>query len=81
MMHSYLVSHAANRAEKPCREASNRELFSGRKTRFGEETEAKKRMFNLPNRNLIENKGILEDRTGPNRRFEPEMVRNQLNLQ
>jgi len=58
-----------------------RRVFAHCETLSGEGTQAKKRMFNLPNRNLVENKGTLEGRTGPNRRFEPEMVRNQLNLQ
>jgi len=31
-------------------------IFTARKAALGEQVEAKKRMFNLPNHNLVENK-------------------------
>jgi len=64
MTHSYHLSDPVNLAEKPRPEAQKLGLFVAQKSLSGEELEAKKRMFNLPNRNLVENKGTLEEQTG-----------------
>jgi len=73
MTHPFHVSRSPKTGQKKAPKSLHfRRVFAHCETLSGESAEAKKRMFNLPNRNPIENKGTLEDRTGPNRRFEPE---------
>jgi len=55
--------HSLSRNQRVLRSPGNEWLFASQKVRFGKEAEAKKRMFNLPNRNLIENKGTLEEQS------------------
>jgi len=71
MTHLCHASHSPKPAGKGRGMPSIFVRFYDRKTLSGERPEAKKRMFNLANRNLIENKGTLDEQTGTNRRFEP----------
>ena len=72
-MRSYNVSEFPDSVEKHGQGASETGLFSGRETLAGEGVEAKKRMFNLPNRNLVENKETLDEQTGTKLKIRPEI--------
>jgi len=80
MIHSPHISDSGNPAEKAAGKPRILGLFGGLKALLGEVTEAKKRLLKQPNRNLIEKKETLEERTGSNRASNRGEASSGLNL-